>query len=196
MRRSLLPLPWAAAVLLAGCASPPPAAPAAPEAEANPPPAAVASSDTEPQEIVAVTDRMARGILSLREISAAGAPPRILVMPVEDSTTFPIDGKVFLVRVRTELNSKSGGKVRFIDAAMLEALQRERQAQTGEMGSPIPDYILTGRLEGGPTDRSTDVSDSVVYSFKLTNARTAAVIWEDSTEMKRQGLQDLAPVQP
>jgi hypothetical protein len=119
-----------------------------------------------------------------------------LIKPVVDTTTFPIDGRVFLVRVRTELNSKSDGKVRFVDDGMLRTLQQERQAQTGEADSPTADYVLTGRLEGGPTDSSTDVSDSVVYSFKLANARTLAVVWEDSVEMKRQGLQDVAPVQP
>ena len=193
-RRRTLSLGWAAGALLAGCASPPAALPPAPAAEASPGPA-IASPDTEPQEIVAVTDRMARGIISLRDISAAGAPPRILIKPVADNTTFPIDGHVFLVRVRAELNSKSDGKVRFVDDDMLRTLQQERQAQTGETGSPKADYVLTGRLEGGPTDSSTDVSDSVVYSFKLTNARTSAVVLEDSVEMKRQGLQDVAPVQ-
>lgn len=185
----------AALALLAACAGPPAAPPPAPSAEASPAPA-LAPPDTQPQEIVAVTDRMARGIISLREISAAGTPPRILLKPVADTTTFPIDGHVFLVRVRTELNSKSDGKVRFVDDGMLRTLQQERQAQTGEADSPTADYVLTGRLEGGPTDSSTDVSDSVVYSFKLANARTLAVVWEDSVEMKRQGLQDVAPVQP
>ncbi|HVW22280.1 MAG TPA: penicillin-binding protein activator LpoB [Opitutaceae bacterium] len=187
-------LPASALALLAGCAGAPAPLPP-PAAEAAPAPV-LASPDTQPQEIVAVTDRMARGIISLREISAAGSPPRILVKPVSDNTTFPIDGRVFLVRVRTELNSKSDGKVRFVDDGMLRTLQRERQAQTGETGVPTADYVLTGRLEGGPTNSSTDVSDSVVYSFKLTNARTSAVVWEDSVEMKRQGLQDVAPVRP
>jgi PBP1b-binding outer membrane lipoprotein LpoB len=193
-----LALPGAAALaalaLLAGCATPLPAP--APPPDTAPAPAAAASPDTQPQEIVGVTDRMARGIISLREISAAGTPPRILVEPVANNTTFPVDGGVFLVRVRTELNSKSDGKARFVDAAMLQALQRERQAQTGEVGVPAADYVLSGRLEGGPTNSSTDVSDSVVYSFKLANARTGAVVWEDSVEMKRLGLQDVAPVQP
>jgi hypothetical protein len=193
-RRTFFP-GLAACALVAGCTSPPASPPPAPAAEASAAPA-VASPDTEPQEIVAVTDRMARGIISLRDISAAGTPPRILIKPVVDTTTFPIDGRVFLVRVRTELNSKSDGKVRFVDDGMLRTLQQERQAQTGEADSPTADYVLTGRLEGGPTDSSTDVSDSVVYSFKLANARTLAVVWEDSVEMKRQGLQDVAPVQP
>lgn len=188
--------------LLAGCSTPVAIAPSAPPGAAAGPSGAASSPamDIQTQEIVAVTDRIARGIVGLREIATAALPPHILLDPIVNNTTFPIDERAFLVRVRTELNSKSEGKVRFVDRDMLRRLDRERAAQASASGgfpaSRGPDYILTGKLDGEPANRATDVSDSVLYTFRLTDARTGAVVWEDSAEIKRAGLQDTAPVEP
>lgn len=181
-----------AAVLLTGCANyqaPAPPAPAAQAGAAEPP--------VTTQEIVAVTDRMARGIIALHAIATADTPPHILLEPVVNDTAYPIDERMFLVRVRTELNSKSEGKARFIDADMRRKLEEERALQQGgEASSREPDYILTSRIEGGAADKATGVSDSVRYSFRLINAQTNELVWSDSAVIKRQGLQDTAPVQP
>ena len=52
------------------------------------------------------------------------------------------------------------------------------------------DFFLTGKLDGQTTRTSAGTSDYVLYSFQLIDARTAEIIWEDFSELKKQGLED------
>ena len=54
------------------------------------------------------------------------------------------------------------------------------------------DYFLTGKLQSITTKTSQGTSDYVLYSFRLTDARTSEIVWEDSAEIKKQGLEDAA----
>jgi hypothetical protein len=54
------------------------------------------------------------------------------------------------------------------------------------------DYFLTGKLEGLSTRTAAGTSDYILYSFKLVDARTSAIVWGDYAEMKKQGLEDAA----
>lgn len=75
----------------------------------------VAGTGVESQDLVAVTDKMARSILGIAEIAQAPATPRIVLDPVVNETRFPINKDIFLTRIRTQLNEKAAGKVRFLD---------------------------------------------------------------------------------
>jgi PBP1b-binding outer membrane lipoprotein LpoB len=54
------------------------------------------------------------------------------------------------------------------------------------------DYFITGKLQGLTTRTKAGTSDYVLYSFQLIDVRTSEIIWEDSAEMKKQGLEDAA----
>ena len=54
------------------------------------------------------------------------------------------------------------------------------------------DYFLTGTLQGLSTRTKAGTSDYILYDFHLIDARTSAIVWEDSAEMKKQGLEDAA----
>ena len=54
------------------------------------------------------------------------------------------------------------------------------------------DYFLTGKLEGMSTRTSAGTSDYILYSFRLTDAHTSRIVWEDAAEIKKQGLEDAA----
>jgi curli biogenesis system outer membrane secretion channel CsgG len=85
---------------------------------------------------------------------------------------------------------------------MMKTLERERALkQSGQVtASSDPnvvefrgaDYFLTGKLEGMSTRTSQGTSDYVLYSFRLTDARTSEIVGEDSAEVKKQGLEDAA----
>jgi len=162
----------------------------------------VAGTGVESQDLVAVTDKMARSILGIPEIANAHATPRIVLEPVVNDTRFPINKDIFLTSIRTKLNNKAAGKVRFLDREMMKTLEHERQLkQSGQVtASADPsvvefrgaDYFLTGKLEGISTRSSQGVSDYILYSFRLTDARTSEIVWEDSAEIKKQGLEDAA----
>jgi penicillin-binding protein activator len=162
----------------------------------------VAGTGIESQDLVRVTDQMARSILGTPRIASAQGQPRIVLIPVVNNTRFPINKDIFLTRIRTELNRKAAGKVLFLARDNMRTLENERALkQTGQVtASSDPnvvefrgaDFFLTGKLEGIPTRTSAGTSDYVLYAFQLIDARTTDIIWEDSVEIKKQGLEDAA----
>lgn len=162
----------------------------------------VAGTGVESQDIVSVADKMARSILSLPQIANAASPPYVVLETVENKSRFPIDKDIFLTRIRAQLNSKAIGKVRFLDRKMMKALEEERdRKRSGQVTSGEnpnlqefkgADFFLTGSLQGLSTRTAAGTSDYILYDFHLTDARTSAIVWEDSAEMKKQGLEDAA----
>ncbi len=162
----------------------------------------VAGTGVESQDLVAVTDKMARSILGIPQITNAKGVPRIVLDPVKNETRFPINKEIFLTRIRKELNSKARGKVSFLARDRMTTLERERELkQTGQVTSSSDpnvvefkgaDFFLTGTLQGITTRTRAGTSDYILYSFQLIDARTSDIIWEDSAEIKKQGLEDAA----
>jgi PBP1b-binding outer membrane lipoprotein LpoB len=162
----------------------------------------VTGTGVESQDLVAVTDKMARSILSVGQIQNAQGTPRVVLEPVMNETRFPINKDIFLTRIRAELNTKAHGKVIFLARENMAALEKERQLkQAGQVTSSSDpnvvefkgaDFFLTGKLSGLSTRTKAGTSDYVLYTFQLIDARTSDIIWEDSAEMKKQGLEDAA----
>jgi PBP1b-binding outer membrane lipoprotein LpoB len=162
----------------------------------------VAGTGVESQDLVAVTDKMARSILAIPQIANAPQPPKIVLDPVVNNTRFPINKDIFNTRIRTELNKKSLGKVTFLARDRMAALDKERNLKrTGEVTSVTDpnaqeflggDYFLTGELQGLSTRTKAGTSDYILYAFQLIDVRTSAIVWEDSAEIKKQGLEDAA----
>ncbi len=160
----------------------------------------VAGTGIESQDLVAVTDKMARSILAIPQVANAQGTPRVVLDPVVNETRFPINKDIFLSRIRAELNQKSGGKVIFLARDRMAALEREKQMkQSGQVTSSSDpnvvefkgaDFFLTGKLQGLSARTSGGTSDYVLYTFQLIDARTSDIIWENSAEMKKQGLED------
>jgi len=162
----------------------------------------VAGTGVESQDLVAVTDKMARSVLAIPQIVGAAAPPVVVLDPVDNQTRFPINKDIFLTRIRSELNSKCRGRVTFLAREKMAALEKERnlKREGAVTASADPhaqefkgaDYFLTGSLQGLSTRTSKGTSDYVLYAFQLIDARTSAIVWEDNAEIKKQGLEDAA----
>jgi penicillin-binding protein activator len=162
----------------------------------------VAGTGVESQDLVAVTDKMWRSILTIPQISNAQGTPRVVLDPVENATRFPINKDIFLSRIRAELNSKARGKVMFLARERMATLEHERQMkQAGQVTANADpsvvefkgaDFFLTGKLSGLTTRTSAGTSDYILYTFQLVDARTSDIVWEDSAEIKKQGLEDAA----
>lgn len=162
----------------------------------------VAGTGTESTDIVAVTDLIAREILSVPQIANAQIPPRVVLEPVENNTRFAINKDMFLDRIRGLLNRSARGKVMFLARNNMAALERERQMkQSGQVTSASDpnvqefkgaDYFLTGKLNSHTTRTSAGVSDYMMYSFQLVDARTSDIVYENFHEVKKQGLEDAA----
>jgi PBP1b-binding outer membrane lipoprotein LpoB len=194
----------AAAALLSGCANQGVQNPSGvPVTEMRPEERGfVAGTGVESQDLVSVTDKMARSILSIPQITQAKGTPRIVLDPVVNETRFPVNKDIFLTRIRTQLNSKAMGRVLFLARDRMAALEKEQELKkSGAVTSSSDpnvvefkgaDFFLTGKLQGISTRTSQGVSDYILYSFQLIDARTSDIIWEDSAEIKKQGLEDAA----
>ncbi len=163
----------------------------------------VAGSGIESQDLVSVTDKMARSLQSNPAISQfSPGVPRIVILPVENGTRFPINKELFTARIQAQLNSKGQGKMIFLARDRMGALEQERQLkQEGRVtASSDPqiqefkgaDFFLTGKLLSLTTQAKAGVSDYVLYTFQLINARNSDIVWEDSAEVKKQSIEDAA----
>ena len=162
----------------------------------------VAGTGVESQDLVMVADKMSRSILAIPQIANAPTPPTIVLNPVDNQTRFPINKDIFLTRIRAQLNSKARGKVLFLARNQMEELEKERnlKRQGVVTASSDPnvqefkgaDYLLSGSLQGLSTRTTKGTSDYILYDFHLTDFRTGVLVWEDSAEMKKQGLEDAA----
>jgi PBP1b-binding outer membrane lipoprotein LpoB len=192
----------AATALLPGCASSGVQNPSGvPVTRMNPDEGGfVQGTGIESQDLVKVTDQMARDILSIPEISRAQGTPRVILEPVVNDTRFAIDKEIFLARIRGQLNQKASGKVRFLARDRMAALERERELkQSGQVTSSSDpnvvefrgaDFFLTGQLKGLTTRARAGTSDYILYTFQLIDARTSEIVWEGQAEMKKQGTED------
>jgi penicillin-binding protein activator len=162
----------------------------------------VAGTGVESQDLVMVADKMARSILSIPQIANAPTPPTIVLNPVDNQTRFPINKEFFLTRIRAQLNTQARGKVMFLARSQMDALEKERnrkrEGQVTASSDPNlqefkgADYMLTGSLQGLSTRTKAGTSDYILYDFHLIDARTSVIVWEDSAEIKKQGLEDAA----
>ena len=163
----------------------------------------IAGSGIESQDLVAVTDKMARSLLGTPEISNfSPAPPRIVLLPVENETRFPINKDLFTTRMRALLNTQAQGKIRFLARDRMTSLEQERALkQEGKLTSNSnpnvqefkgADFFLTGKLQGLTTQAKGGVSDYVLYTFQLIDPRTSEILWENSAEVKKQSVEDAA----
>ena len=160
----------------------------------------VEGTGVESQDLVRVSDKIARGILSAAPIANAATPPVIVLDPVENATRFPVNKNIFLERIQAELISKASGKVMFLARDRMAALEKEREMKrTGQVTSNSDprlqefkgaDYILTGKLTGLSSATGGAVSDNILYTFQLIDPRTSAIVWGGSDEIKKQGRVD------
>jgi PBP1b-binding outer membrane lipoprotein LpoB len=160
----------------------------------------VTGTGVESQDLVLVTDKMARSILNTPQIANSQGTARVVLDPVNNNTRFPINKDIFLSRIRAELNTKARGKVVFLARDRMATLEKERQMkQAGTVTTSSDpnkvefrgaDFFLTGTLSGLTTRTTAGTSDYILYTFELIDARTSDIIWEDSAEIKKQGLED------
>jgi len=172
-----------AALALCGCAQP--------DAERVPPGTDVVRDPTAMsiQDFQSIAQVMARSLVQLPQIQNAAEPPTIIFSEVENRSTDYIDKKAFLERIRTLLVKNGQGKLLFLDRDKLEELREEQRAKdagelttSGEAKFLGADFLLTGVISSinrGQGGKSTVYRR---FSFRLTDARTSVVIWEDEYE--------------
>lgn len=141
------------------------------------------------QDYETVAQNMARSLISLPQIQSASKPPTIAFQTVVNRSNDYIDGPAFLEKMRTLLIKNSGGKMVFLDRQHLDELKAERDAKeagdltsSGETKLYGADFFLTGVISSVNAAGGSEKTVFRRYSFRLTDARTSAIIWEDEYE--------------
>ncbi len=141
------------------------------------------------QDYETIAQRMVRSMIGLRQIQNAAEPPTVAFLAVENRSNDFIDKKAFLEKMRTLLIKHSGGRVVFLDRHHLDSLRREQAAKdAGDLTSSRSgkflgaDYFLTGVISSINAAGGSEKTVFRRYSFRLTDAHTSAIIWEDEYE--------------
>lgn len=149
---------------------------------------------TSSKDLVAVAQKMARSLVTLPQISNAKTPPRIAFAEVKNETNEIINKNMFIEKMRTLLLKNAGGRMIFLDREISSAITKERQmkrsGQLGTSGSRIrsgADYFLTGKLSSIDKQMGKKRSTYTRYAFRLTDAETTDILWEDDYEVKKVG---------
>ena len=161
----------------------------------------VAGLGIESQDLVTISEKMARGILGAPPIAKAEGKPVIVLEPINNDTRFPIDKDIFLIRIRVALSKNAAGKISFVAREHMDKLEKERDLKiSGQVtgGEKITgnkfkgaDFILTGTFKGISGRGNAGASDYVLYSFQLIDPDTSEIVWGGNHQIKKQGKDDV-----
>lgn len=161
----------------------------------------VAGLGIESQDLVTISDKMARGILGAEPIANAQGKPVIVLEPINNDTRFPIDKDIFLTRIRVSLSGNANGKIQFVAREHIDKLEAERDRKLAGLvtgGEKLQgnefrgaDFILTGTFKAISSRGNAGASDYVLYTFQLIDPDNSDIIWEGFHEIKKQGRDDV-----
>lgn len=144
------------------------------------------------QDFRSIAQQMARSMISLPQIQSATTPPTVAFVSVLNNSNEYIDGDLVLKQIRTHLIKHSGGRIVFLDRAVLPEIKEEnRDKSRGKFttsGQHTPygaDFYLTGDIDSIDRITSKGHTSYVRFSFRLTDAGTSGIVWEDEYEMKK-----------
>jgi PBP1b-binding outer membrane lipoprotein LpoB len=116
---------------------------------------------------------MSRSLIQIPVIQQAKAAPLVSFASVQNKSSDYIEADAFLRAMRTELVKQSEGRIRFIDP------------DTHVSAALAPDYLLTGTIDSLDRSAGPGRTKYMRLSFRLTDAKTGEVVWEDKYELKK-----------
>ncbi|MBN1492600.1 MAG: hypothetical protein JW938_00485 [Candidatus Omnitrophica bacterium] len=156
--------------------------------------ALIADVTTDSQDLRAICQTMARSIINLPQVANAVSPPRVAFLEMVNRTTEDIDSYNLLDSIRTQLVKNANGRVIFVDRERIDSILKEREMKrAGTVGSSGPqvlsgvDFFLTGRAYSEMKAYQGARQAYYRFSFRLTDAETGDIIWEDEYEFKKAG---------
>ena len=120
------------------------------------------------------------------------AGPDFVFIEVKNRTNRIIDTEGFQEKIRTLLIKNCMGKIYFLDRAAINEILEERKMEqvgmttagrsTGKMYGA--DYFLAGSIHSINRIQGTQKTAYTRYSFRLTDADTSLIVWEDEYETR------------
>ncbi len=151
-------------------------------------------TETSSKDLLTVAQSMARSLVRLPQISGAKKPPRIAFADVRNETNEIINKNLFIEKMRTLLLKNAAGRMVFLDRELSQQITQERQAKrSGRISSSGrkmvsgADYFLTGKLSSIDKQAGGKRSTYTRYAFRLTDAESSDILWEDDYEVKKVG---------
>jgi PBP1b-binding outer membrane lipoprotein LpoB len=169
------------------------------------PSATVAGVGVESQDVVSMTDKMVRDILSNPQIAGRATAPRVIV----DSEYFSNDSSsrmnknAITDRLRVELNRASNGRLVFVARHYGNMVEKEREAKrSGQAdGGTIRstkaqaggDFRLGGRITSmdAASTSSGNVSRYHQITFELIDLEYGTIVWSGMYEFKKEARDDV-----
>ena len=147
---------------------------------------------TDSGDVRTIAERISRSLIGINW-PKAGEVPQIAVLPLDNQSRFRIDPVLIQNKLVKELVNKSAGRLSFLardsEAAVLEERAKKRgglyDAGNTTAAMAGADYLLRGEMRSLTKSAGDVTSDYIVYSFKLVNAETGAILWMDDYETKK-----------
>lgn len=149
----------------------------------------------ESQDIVAAANKAAAAIVTLPQVTQASAPPVILITPVANRSSSPIDTDIYTTKLRGILMSYAPDKVRFLarDVGTEVNLREQELRESGQVRAGSQprhahtyDYILTAEVRGISAAGNKARSEYFLVAFKLVDFDDL-LLWENQYEIKKEG---------
>jgi len=171
----------------------------------NQPSSLVQGAGVESQDIVAMTDKMARDMMSNSTLASQAIPPSVIVdseyFSNESSTR--INKNMITDRLRINLNRAASGRILFINRENIDMINAERAMKrdnTVDAGSKKmvkqtagADYRLVGRISSLD---SVDVNSSAQsryhqIMFEMVDLERGFIVWSGLYEFKKSTQDDV-----
>ena len=150
--------------------------------------------ETSSKDLETVAQKMSASLLQLPQISQANHPVKIAFADVKNETNEILNKNLFIEKMRTLLIKNAMGKMVFLDREISAAIAHERNdKRAGEVTSNSSkmksgaDFFLTGKLSSIDKVAGSQRSNYTRYSFRLTDAESTDIVWEDDYEVKKVG---------
>jgi hypothetical protein len=165
----------------------------------------IAGVGMESQDIVSVTDRMARDILACEAITKHDQPPRIVIdsQYFRNESSSIINKNLFTDKLRVELNRAAAGRMVFLARHLADMTEKEWTLEEEEVvgeGTQGPtkqaygyDYRLGGRIASlDMVDPKTGtMSRYHQITFELVERGSGAIVWSGIYELKKSAQDDI-----
>ena len=145
-------------------------------------------------DFLTMTQQMATAISSLQGLAPENEIPRVAFLAISNRSSDLIDTVALQEKIRTLLLKHGGGKFRFLDRVAVDAILAEREGKrAGELSSTHSgqmagaDYFLSGSISSITQSVKQRQSVYMRFSFRLVDAETSELVWEDEYEFKKVG---------
>lgn len=153
----------------------------------------------ESQDVVAMTDKMMRSLLSNPMVSNRPTPPRVLIdmEGFKNESTSVINLNMLAKRLQIELTRAANGRMVFVNRQNLAAIQKEREIKREGLvdGGTIRktqatagvDYQMFATITSQDAiDRQSQMRQRYHYiSFEMVDMELGTLVWGDGFEMSK-----------